>query len=87
MTHAEAIQKYIDDGYVPEPGFINRVMIFPNLMCAVFNEHGKQMPQYQGLYSEMEPIIKEALRIQGVRLRWDSPVPLDDVSEIRNKPR
>jgi hypothetical protein len=61
MTHAEAIAAYVADGGEPTPGFIKTVMIFQNGLCAVFNEAGRQMPEYQGRWDKMESAIQSAV--------------------------
>jgi hypothetical protein len=42
-----------------EPLKITHVYTFPNGMCMVFDQHGKQMPDYQGRTEEMLPKIRE----------------------------
>ncbi len=41
---------------------IENVYCFPNGMVAVTDQHGQQIPEYQGRYEEVWPKIEPALR-------------------------
>ena len=40
------------DDIIPEGGTVTQVYLFTNGMAMVFNQHGKQMPEFQGRIQE-----------------------------------
>ena len=45
---------------------IATVLVFANGMVAVCNEHGEQMPEYQGRWDDMREMIKRDLPTDAV---------------------
>ena len=55
-----------------EPRSIKAVFVFPNGMCAVTDQKGEQMPDYQGRWSEVEQKVRAAA---GPNVEWNGVNP------------
>ncbi len=55
--------------------YIVNILIFSNGNCAIFDQHGKQMPQFQGIWSEKRKEVYEQI----IKQDYDPEIDQNDI--------